>query len=223
MLTSALLSPPSKTPCELWLDAGVLHQRTTFPSSQASNLLSFVAMEHTVSSTPFHGAWTPAPLSTRLSIECKCTAPQIETPTCTRRTTYHQFIWQQQRTCGTLGGWPMECEVGRLPSKTPHVHLPHTRNDPPKKKPGSGLTAFARTNRVWPPLRPVSVAQKNKPMTKLSFNVQSIDVLMDCTAWQFWTMRESNGCTTPSPRSSADKQWIARTQEEQSNLTAPSV
>jgi len=26
------------------------------------------------------------------SIECRCTAPQIETPICTRRTTSHQFI-----------------------------------------------------------------------------------------------------------------------------------
>ena len=36
---------PSTTPCELWLDACVLHQRTTFLFLQASNLLSFVAKE----------------------------------------------------------------------------------------------------------------------------------------------------------------------------------
>jgi len=41
----ASLTPPSTTPCELSLDACVLHQRTTFQPSQASNLLSFVAME----------------------------------------------------------------------------------------------------------------------------------------------------------------------------------
>jgi len=35
---------------------------------------------------------------------------------------------------------------------------------------------------VWPSLRPVSVAQKNKPSTRLSSNVYSIDLLMDCTA-----------------------------------------
>ena len=46
---------------------------------------------HTVSSTPCHGAWTSAPLSTHLHIECKCTAPQIETPICTRRTTTHHI------------------------------------------------------------------------------------------------------------------------------------
>ena len=33
------------TLCELWLDACVLHQITTFQSSQASNLLSFIAKE----------------------------------------------------------------------------------------------------------------------------------------------------------------------------------
>ena len=31
--------------CKLWLNACVLHQRTTFPHSQASNLLSLVAMK----------------------------------------------------------------------------------------------------------------------------------------------------------------------------------
>ena len=38
------------------------------------------------------GAWTFAPLSAHLSIESKCTAPQIETPICTRRTTTYQFF-----------------------------------------------------------------------------------------------------------------------------------
>jgi len=35
----------STTPCELWLDDCVLHQRTIIPSSLASNLLSFAAKE----------------------------------------------------------------------------------------------------------------------------------------------------------------------------------
>jgi len=42
----------------------------------------------------------------------------------------------------------------------------------------------------------------------LSSNVQSIDLLMDCMAWRFWTMRQPNGCSTPAPRSSAAKQWF---------------
>ena len=44
-LTPALLTPPSTTPWELRLNGCVLHQRTTFQSSQASNLQSFVAIE----------------------------------------------------------------------------------------------------------------------------------------------------------------------------------
>ena len=38
-----------------------------------------------------------------------------------------------------------------------------------------------------------------------------LDLPMDCTAWWFWTMRQSNGCSTPAPRSSAAKPWIERT------------
>jgi len=49
------------------------------------------------------------------------------------------------------------------------------RNDPPKKSlgglttsaPASGVSAHVCTNEVRPPLRPVSVAQKNKPSTML--------------------------------------------------------
>jgi len=86
---------------------------------------------------------------------------------------------------------------------------------PSQKEPGSGLTASAPlldisapacTNVVWPPLRPVSVAQKNKPSTMLSSNFQSIDFLMDRMAWRFWAMRQSNGCSISAPRSSVAKQ-----------------
>ena len=55
---------------------------------------------------------------------------------------------------------------------------------------------------VWPRIRPMSVAQKNKPSTMLSSNVQSIDLLMECMAWRFWKMRQWNGCS-PAPRFSA--------------------
>ena len=47
---------PSTTPCELSLDACDLQQWTTFQSSQASNLLSFVAMES-------HYLWDAVPWS----------------------------------------------------------------------------------------------------------------------------------------------------------------
>jgi len=48
----------------------------------------------------------------------------------------------------------------------------------------------------------LSMAYKNKPSTILSSNIQPIDLPMDCMAWRFWTMRQSNGCSTPAPRSS---------------------
>ena len=208
-------TPPSTTPCELWLDACVLHQRTTFLFFRHPTCWASSQWSHTVSSTPCHGAWTSAPLSAYLSIECKCTAPQIETPTCTHRTTTHQFFWKQQHTCSAVGG---------SPHKTPHFHPRHPPLHPPEwlsqEQTGSGLTASSPvwdvyapvcTNEVCPPLRPVSVAPKNKLSTMLSSNVQSIDLLMDCMVWRFWTMRQLIGCSTSAPRSSAAKQWLWRT------------
>jgi len=61
---------------------------------------------------------------------------------------------------------------------------------PSQEEPGSGsiasapvsnVSAPACTNGVWLLLRPVSVAQKNKPSTMLSSNVQSIDFPL--SAW----------------------------------------
>jgi len=79
--------------------------------------------------------------------------------------------------------------------KRPRIFIPdtgtHARNDPPKEEPGSALTAStlvadvstpACINGVWPSPWPVIVAQKNKPSTMLSSNVQSIDLPMDCMA-----------------------------------------
>ena len=61
VLSPASLILSSTRPCELWLDPCFLRQRTTFQSSQASNLLGFIAMEP-LSSTPCHGSWAFAPL-----------------------------------------------------------------------------------------------------------------------------------------------------------------
>jgi len=96
-----------------------------------------------------------------------------------------------------------------LSSPTP---APSPSELPSQGQPGSGSTASAPvsdasapacTNGVWNLLRRVSVAQTNKPPTILSSNAQSADHLMDYTAWQFWTMRQSNGCSTSAPRSNA--------------------
>jgi len=88
------------------------------------------------------------------------------------------------------------------------------RNDPPKKSLGP-LQPPPRWCCTFPlllvpigyglPLRPVSVAQKTKPSTMLSSNLQSIDLPTECTAWRFWTMRQPNGCSTPAPKSSVAK------------------
>ena len=105
---------------------------------------------------------------------------------------------------------PMECGVGGEPW-----------SELTASAPVSGVSAPACTNGVWPPLRPVSVAQKNKPST-MSSTVQCIDLPMDCMAWRFWKMRQPNGCSTSAPRStvmrpsSGFNNWLIR-------RTTPSV
>ena len=103
-----------------------------------------------------------APLSAHPSIECERTAPPIETPICTSRTTSHQFIWQQQHRCGAVGESPMECGVDGQPHKTPHFHPRHRHPPIPEwpsqeeagsgltaSAPGSGVSSPACTNGVW--------------------------------------------------------------------------
>ena len=91
------------------------------------------------------------------------------------------FLATTTYTRGALGGSSMECGVGGQPHKTPRFH-PRHRYPPSQEESGScstasapvsGLSAPACTNGVWPLLRAVSVAQKNKPSTMLSSNVQS--------------------------------------------------
>jgi len=136
-----------------WMPASYISGQPSNPCRRL-NCWASSQWSHIVSSTPYHGTWTSAPLSAYPSIECRCTAPQIETPICTRRTTSHQFIWQQH-TCDAVGGSPMECGVDGQSHKTPHFHPRHwhpPRNDPPQKKePGSGLTASAPVSDVSAP------------------------------------------------------------------------
>ena len=72
----------------------------------------------------------------------------------------------------------------------------------------SDVSSPVCTNGVWPPRGLVSVVQKNKPSNMLFSNAYSIDLHMDCMAWRCWTMRQSNDCSTPAPRSGAVKQWL---------------
>ena len=43
----------------------------------------------------------------------------------------------------------------------------------------------------------------------LSSNVQSFNFPMDCTAWRFWTTKQSNDCSTPAP------QWTVTTRSKE--------
>ena len=67
-------------------------------------------------------------------------------------------------------------------------------------------------------LRAGSVAQKNKPSTMFSSKVQSNDLLMEGTAWLFWTMRHSNGYSTPDSRSSVAKQRNETTRSKDEDM-----
>ena len=197
------------TPCELWLDACALHQRTTFLSLQTSNLLNLVANESLLSSTLCREAWTSATLSAHLS---------TETPICAHCTTAHLITTSDVRHSGRINdgmqsGWTTLWDSALSIPTSASILLEW----PFQKQRWFNLIAsilvlhvstLACTNGVWPHLRPVSAVQKNKPSTLLYSNVQSIDLLTDCTAWWFWMMRQLNGCSTPAPRSSAAKQWL---------------
>ena len=74
-----------------------------------------------------HGTCTSASLSSDLYTGWECTAFQIETHFCTRLTTTHQFIWQQQQKCVALGGSPMECGVVGRPYENLYLHPNHRR------------------------------------------------------------------------------------------------
>ena len=169
---------------------------------------------HTVSSTPCHGAWTPAPLSAHLSTKHPFVLAAQQRISRSDNNNVHAGHWADHQ-------WKAErldnLTSSVLSSPTLAPTLPEWSS---QKEPGSGSTASAlvsdvsapaHTNGTWPPLRPVTVAQKNKPSTMLSSNVQSIDLPMDCMAWRFWTMKQPNGCSTPAPRFSAAKQWIEGT------------
>ena len=177
---------------------------------------------HTISSTPCRGTWTSAPLSAHPSIECKRTAPKIETLICMPRTTSHQFIWKQQRTCGAVGGLPMEFGVDRQPEKTPHFHHPHrhppSRNDPPKKNLGPGFNCL-RTGVGRFRICLYKWGMASSAACECGAEEQTIyRVVLQCPIHRPLhglhgltvpdDERQPNGCSTPAPKSSAAKQWI---------------
>ena len=102
----------------------------------------------TISRTPCHGAWTPAPLSAHPSIGCRWKAPQIEIPICTRRSLV--FMTTTYCTCGAVGGQPHKT----LHFNSRHRYT-HTRNDPPKKSLGPAQPLLHRCRTC--PLLPVQM------------------------------------------------------------------
>jgi len=169
-----------------------------------------------------HSSYDTVCFTAHLSTEWKYTVSQVDTPICTRRTTTHQFIWQQQHTCATLGGSRMRrgCTTPRDSVFSSGTLAPILGEWSFQEQYGFDLTAStplsdvptpAGTNGVCPPLLHVSVVHKNKPSTMFSSNVQSIDLHMDCTAWRFSMMRQLNSNSTSAPRTSAASELIVAT------------
>jgi len=82
-------------------------------------------------------------------------------------TTLGDSILSSPTSAPTLPGWLCQEQRG---------------SDLTTSAPLSDASAPVCTNRVCPPLRLVSLAQKNEPSTMLFSNVQSIDLLVDCTS-----------------------------------------
>ena len=91
------------TNCD-WMPASYTSGQPSNPRRYPTCWVLSSQWSHTVPRAPCHGAWTSTPLSVHPSTECCCTAPQIETPICIRHTATHQLLWQQQHTCGAVGG-----------------------------------------------------------------------------------------------------------------------
>jgi len=73
-----------------------------------------------------------------------------EKPICTSRTRTHQFVWQQQHTCGAVGGSPMEWRVVGHPA-------PALLEWPFQEQRGSDLTAPASVSDVTAPAYTIGV------------------------------------------------------------------
>ena len=158
---------------------------TCWASSQCS---------HTVSSTSCHVAWTSAPLSAHPSIECKRTAPQIETPICTRRTTSHQFIWQQQHTCGAVG-----ITNGMRSGRTSPTSLRSFITDTGTHPPGMTLPrrAWVRFNRLR-----TGVGRFRSLLVQMGYGLL-------CGLWVWRRRTNSRPCCPPlsTPSTSAWTAW----------------
>ena len=106
---------------------------------------------------------------------------------------YDVICARQQQTCGGLRGLSVQCLVVEDHYETAHIHpelAPNLLEWPCQEQrtvgpvltasaPVSDISVPAYTNGTSPPLRPVTVAQRNRPLTMLSLTVQSINLPME--------------------------------------------
>ena len=132
---------------------------------------------HTASSTPCHGAWTSVPLSVhRVQMhDASNRDTHLYTP---HNNSVHLTTTTYVRRSGRITNG-MRC--GRTTPQDSAFSSPTPAPNPPGvalprracvriNRLRTGVSTPACANGVWPPLRSVSVLQKNKPSTMLSSN-----------------------------------------------------
>ena len=165
---------------------------------------------HTISRTPCHGAWTSAPFQRspvhRVLLH-GASNRDIHLYLPHSNSSVYLTTTYVRRSGRITNGMRIELTIPQASALSSPTPAPTPPKWPFQEETGSGSTtcapvsdisAPACTNGVWPPLRSVSVEQQNKLSTMSSSNVQSIDLPMDCMAWRYWTIRQPNGCSTPS-------------------------
>ena len=211
VLIPALLTPPSTTPCEKWLDACV--------PTPADNLPILAGIQPAElrrrGATPSLGRRAMEPghlLHLALTRPSGAAARRLKSrhpivPAAQKLISFSDnnnigaAQWEDHQWNAEWADNPTRLRT-LIPDNGTHTHPEW----PSREEPGSCLTASAPmsdvcapacTNGVCPPLRPVSVAQNKTSMS--SSTVQSIGLPTDYTAWRFWTMRQPNGFSTPAP------------------------
>jgi len=229
MLIPASLTPPSTTPCELRLDVSGLHQQTTLQSSQASKLLSFVA---TLSVAPC--AMEPGHLLySVLSRPSRANAWRLNSRHLFVPAVQHLISSSNNNICAAQwADHQWNAEWLDNPTRL-RIFIPDT---------GTHIPRITLPRRAWVRLNCLhtGVGHFRSYLYKwdmassascecgaeeqpLSSHVQSINLPMDCMAWQFRTMRLLNGCSKSAPRSGVAKQWfeqLAQKKKQQYKKTA---
>ena len=148
---------------------------------------------HIVSSTSCHGAWTSAPLSAHLSTECDCMASQIMIALaaqliCSTDNNIHAALWVDRQ-------WNAEWLDNATRLRT---CIPDTGTHP------SGMTfrsSLRKWDMAWSAVCECGAEEQTVGHVVLQCPIHRPP--RECMAWRFWTMTQSNGCSTPAPRSRA--------------------